>query len=357
MFKVLKSWLQQHFSDPQAVTLLALLVMFALLIGFAGHILAPVLVALVLAFLLEWPVKQMTRCKIPRLAGASIVLFFFILLTLWVILGLIPSIFEQGVSLATELPKIIDKGNAYLLTLVEAYPQYISESQVANLLQRLRDFLAPEQIIDYSASILGWSANLLVLMVYMILIPLMLFFFLKDKTQLLNSAKRFLPAKNAVAQQVWLEMEQQIFNYIRGKVIEIAIVGTTSYLVFALMDLRYAALLGVLTGLSVLIPYIGATLVTIPIALVGFFQWGISSELGYLMLAYGIIQAIDGNLLVPLLFSEAVDLHPVVIIIAVLIFGGLWGVWGAFFAIPLASLVRAILNAWPTASPQAAQVE
>ena len=66
------------------------------------------------------------------------------------------------------------------------------------------------------------------------------------------------------------------------------------------------------------------------------------------MLAYGIIQALDGNVLVPLLFSEVVDLHPIAIIVAVLIFGGLWGFWGVFFAIPLATLVQAVLKAWPT---------
>ncbi|MNT53842.1 hypothetical protein D3C72_1909530 [compost metagenome] len=65
------------------------------------------------------------------------------------------------------------------------------------------------------------------------------------------------------------------------------------------------------------------------------------------MVAYLVIQALDGNLLVPLLFSEAVNLHPVAIIIAVLVFGGLWGFWGVFFAIPLATLVKAVLNAWP----------
>ena len=60
-----------------------------------------------------------------------------------------------------------------------------------------------------------------------------------------------------------------------------------------------------------------------------------------------LLQALDGYLLVPLLFSEVVNLHPVAIIIAILIFGGLWGFWGVFFAIPLATLVQAVLNAWP----------
>lgn len=100
-------------------------------------------------------------------------------------------------------------------------------------------------------------------------------------------------------------------------------------------------------GFSVLIPYIGAAAVTVPVAMVALFQWGLTPEFTWLMVAYLVIQALDGNLLVPLLFSEAVNLHPVAIIVAVLVFGGLWGFWGVFFAIPLATLVKAVLNAWP----------
>ena len=64
---------------------------------------------------------------------------------------------------------------------------------------------------------------------------------------------------------------------------------------------------------------------------------------------YGVIQFLDGNLLVPLLFSEVVNLHPVAIIVAVVFFGSLWGIWGVFFAIPLATLIQAIIKAWPSA--------
>jgi putative permease len=125
------------------------------------------------------------------------------------------------------------------------------------------------------------------------------------------------------------------------------IVGGVSYITFALFGLNYAALLALLVGFSVVIPYIGATLATLPVFLIGLFQWGWGNDLMYLMIAYAVIQALDGNVLVPLLFSEAVNLHPVSIIVAVLIFGSLWGFWGIFFAIPLATLVKAIVNAWP----------
>jgi putative permease len=67
----------------------------------------------------------------------------------------------------------------------------------------------------------------------------------------------------------------------------------------------------------------------------------------YIVIAYSIIQALDGIVLVPVLFSEAVNLHPIAIIVAILFFGGLWGFWGVFFAIPLATVVKAVLTAWP----------
>jgi len=143
------------------------------------------------------------------------------------------------------------------------------------------------------------------------------------------------------------EMNEQIANYIRGKFIEMLVVGVVTYVVFLVFGLKYAELLALLVGLSVLIPYIGAAAVTVPVVLVAFYQYGTQSEFVYVVIAYLVVQALDGNVLVPLLFSEAVNLHPLAIIVAVLFFGGIWGFWGIFFAIPLATLVKAIINAWP----------
>ena len=186
------------------------------------------------------------------------------------------------------------------------------------------------------------------LAVYLILVPLLVFFLLKDKQEMIAMASGLLPRNRKLATKVWHEMNDQISNYIRGKVMEILIVGGVSYVTFAILDLRYSVLLAVAVGLSVLIPYIGAAAVTVPVAMVGLFQWGFTPQFYWLLLAYGIIQALDGNVLVPVLFSEAVNLHPVAIIVAVLVFGGLWGFWGVFFAIPLATLVKAVWNALPS---------
>jgi len=124
-------------------------------------------------------------------------------------------------------------------------------------------------------------------------------------------------------------------------------VASASYIVFASLGLPYAVLMAILVGLSVIIPIFGAILVTIPVVLIGLYEWGLSVNFYWLLGLYLVIQMLDGNVLVPVLFSKRNNLHPVIIIIAVLFFGGIWGFWGLFFAIPLATFIKAIINSWP----------
>ena len=340
-------WYRERFSDPNLSVLFLLLIFSFVVIYFLGSILTPLFVAIVLAYLLDWPVTQLIRLKLNRTIATLIVMAIFITLSIFAFLGVLPTVFKEGAAFARDLPTMLNQGQDYLLTLPAQYPDAVDHETVKNLLETIKSY-----VVNSGAFLLSRSFSSLLdiaaLLVYAILVPLMMIFILKDKERLIESVTTFLPENRKLAAQVWAEMNGQIMNYIRGKITEILIVGSATYFTFLIMDLRYSALLAVLVGLSVLIPYIGAAAVTAPVAVVALFQFGISPEFAYLMLVYGIVQAIDGNLIVPILFSEAVNLHPVVIIISVLIFGGLWGFWGVFFAIPLATLVKAVLNAWPT---------
>ncbi|MBL0711270.1 MAG: AI-2E family transporter [Colwellia sp.] len=354
MIKLFTDWYTRKFSDPHAVTLVVILICSFLFIALFNHLLMPVLVALAIAFLLDLPVNRLVNLNFSRTSATIIVVGGFIGATLITLLGLMPIIWQQSSSLLQETPSMLSEGQKYLLTLPEKYPDIIQVSQVELFISSVKDKSLEWGQVALTAS-LNSISDLVVLMIYFILVPLMVFFFLKDKKYLITTFMQFLPKERRMAVQVAKEMNQQIINYIRGKIIEILIVGISTTIIFICLDLRYSLLLGVLVGLSVLVPYVGATIVTIPVFLVALFQWGFSHELGYIMLAYGIIQALDGNVIVPLVFSEAVNLHPITIIIAVLFFGGLWGIWGVFFAIPLASLVKAVINAW--SSTQTEQTE
>ncbi|MFV2032894.1 MAG: AI-2E family transporter, partial [Gammaproteobacteria bacterium] len=232
---------------------------------------------------------------------------------------------------------------------------FVSTQQVEEVFSFVRTELnnMGQRILSLSlASVVG----AITFFVYLILLPLMVFFFLKDKDLILSWLGNFLPDERKLAREVWADLDAKIASYVRGKFIEVLVVWFTSFVAFAFMGLNYAMLLSLLVGLSVIIPYVGAIVVTIPVALIAFFQWGgATSEFGYLLAIYALIQFLDGNLLVPLLFSEVVNLHPVAIIVAVLFFGSLWGIWGVFFAIPLATLIHAIIKAWPHHGVQARQ--
>ena len=348
MFHVLMNWYKRRFSDPNAVTLFLLLLAGFMVIYFFGDLVGPILVALVLAYLLDWPTQRLMRLGCGRTLSATLVLCLFIGVMLLLLTGLLPSIVHQGVNLAREAPSMLGNIKIYMLRLPESYPDLMDVSLAETLLNTVQARLVKlgELIVSASVSSL---INVVMVVVYLFLVPLMVFFMLKDKELLLKGVYRFLPSNRVLVSKVWDEMNGQIVNYIRGKVIHILIVSLANYLVFYFMGIDYALLLGVGVGLSVLIPYVGAVMITVPVVTVGLFQWGMSPEFAYLLVAYLVVQILDANLLVPLLFSEAMNLHPIAIITAVLIFGGLWGFWGVFFAIPLATLVKAVVNAWPAA--------
>ncbi|EGR2794632.1 AI-2E family transporter [Vibrio navarrensis] len=351
MFEMISRWYKRRFSDPHAASLVAILLFGFITIYFFGHLIAPLLVAIVLAYLLEWPVAQMRRLGVPRTIAVVTVILLFIGIMLVALFGLIPTIWTQVGNLINDIPSMYTGLQKFIATLPERYPELANLQIVESIATN-----AKNKVLGMGESVVKGSLASLIsiatLAVYLILVPLLVFFLLKDKDEMMSMASGLLPKNRRLANKVWHEMNEQISNYIRGKVLEILIVGGVSYVTFAVLNLRYSALLAVAVGLSVLIPYIGAAAVTVPVAIVALFQWGISSEFYTLLIAYGIIQALDGNALVPVLFSEAVNLHPVAIIVAVLVFGGLWGFWGVFFAIPLATLVKAVWKALPSQEGQ-----
>jgi putative permease len=345
MFGVLGNWYKRKFTDPNALMLLLLILFtFAILYVFGG-ILMPVLVALVIAYLLDVPVTRLENAGIRRSLATTVTLFVFIVVCFFMAVALIPIISKQSVNLIKEVPLIWDSAQQWLATLPQRYPNVIEVGYIKSMMSGVNERIVAigEQVLSASVSSLG---NFVALLIYIILVPLMVFFMLSDKGFFVASLSKILPKERVLITQVGEEMNTQIANYIRGKVIEIVIVGAVTSIAFSVLDLRFALLLGVLVGFSVLIPYIGAAVVTIPVGIVALFQFGMTAEFGYIMLVYFIIQTLDGNLLVPILFSEAVSLHPLYIIVAVLLFGGIWGFWGVFFAIPLATLVKALITAW-----------
>jgi len=351
MFDFLQSWYRRYFTDPQAALLVVLLFASFVVIFTMGKMLVPLLAAIIIAYLLEGPIHELEHKEVPRLLSVNIVFLVFVVFMVFLVVVLLPIITRQVSQFFQELPGMINKGQELLLRLPQKYPELFSEETIWEIISAIRGGMSQLGQSVLSVSVASIPA-IITLLVYLILVPLMIFFFLKDKVQILHWLSRFLPSERRLVTEIWREMDAQIGNYVRGKFYEIIIVGSAAFMVFELMGLNYTPLLALLVGVSVLIPYIGAAVVTLPVALVGYFQWGFNSDFVWLMVWYVVLQFLDGNVLVPLLFSDAVNLHPVAIIMAILVFGGLWGFWGVFFAIPLATLVKALINIWPTTADE-----
>jgi len=344
--QLIRDWFERRFSDPQVLILVLLLVLGFAVVLALGKILAPFFAAIILAYLLEGIIVRLDRVGIRRIFSVILVFSAFLLIVFFLLVGVIPPLTKQVTQFVQQIPSFLSQFQALLETLPERYPNVITEDQVTSLVSRLNTEVAAmgQALLTRTFASVASVVNVLI---FLVLVPVLVFFMLKDKVQLIGWLARYLPKDRRLATKVWHEVDMQIGNYVRGKVLEILIVGAVTFITFSLLELQYAILLSVMVGFSVLIPFVGAAVATIPVAIVAFFQFGWGGAFLWVIIAYGIIQVLDGNALVPLIFSEVVNLHPIAIIVAILMFGGLWGFWGVFFAIPLATLFNAVLRALP----------
>jgi len=347
MKKLLNDFYDRYFHDEESIILLILLAVGLVALLLLGSMLAPLIAAVIISYLMQGLVNLLLRYGVSaRLAFVAVYALFFGMFVM-MLFFVLPQVWNQLRRMLDEAPNLVNQWQAALRDLPENYPNVFSEQWIQGVIDGLSGEIGGfgQTLLEFSLaslpSLFGWF-------IFLVLVPILVFFMMKDKEQLVIWAGNFLPRNRPLMSAIWKEMDEQIANYIRGKVVEILIVGSVAYLIFVVFGLNYALLLSVLVGLSVIVPYIGATAVTIPVAAVAYVQFGIGGEFYGVLLAYLVLQIVDGNVLVPVIFSEAVNLHPVAIIAAVLFFGGLWGMAGVFFAIPLATLIKAIINAWPS---------
>jgi putative permease len=340
---ILKPWLDRQLADTEMVALLASLVVIFGLLSLFGQMLAPLLAAIALAYVLDGVVELLCRCRVPRLLSISLVALVAVLCLLFTLLAVLPLLSGQVGRLVAQAPNLVESLRSWLHSVQLQYAGWINPDYVQKLVA-----MAVGKMQEWGAALFSFSLasipGLITLSVYAVLVPVLVFFLLKDKAELVAWGQRFLPRERTLVKRVWEEVDIQIGNYIRGKFWEMIIVGIATWVVLLACGHQYALLLGALTGLSVWIPFVGAAVVTVPVVALSFYQWGMTDATLYALIAYTVVQLLDANVLIPWMFSEVVNLHPIAIIVAILVFGSLWGVLGVFIAIPMAALVRSVLQ-------------
>ena len=346
MLEEINNLFKKIFSNEETLVFSILVISAFLILFFLGSILTPFLISIIFAYLLIGMQSRFESYGLKSSIALFLTYSIFLLLGIALMVWLAPLLYQQLQAIVLEVPKWLSSFRLFAQDIPARYPDLVSSDQITVFLESLSGQISTLSQDFIKASIAGIQ-NTATIAINLILLPIIVFFFLCDRETIISGFLSILPKERRMLKNVWVEMDEQLSNYARGKAIEIVIVGVAAAIIFIYFDLEYVALLSVLVGFSVLIPFLGAFIVTIPVAVVGLLQLGLTFEFSLLMASYLALQILDGNLLVPILFSDAVKLHPVAIILAVFVFGSLFGFWGVFFAIPIATLIKAIWNAWP----------
>ena len=347
MFEQVNKVLKNIFSNEETIIFSLAILLFFLVISFFGSILTPFMISIVVAYLLVGMQKKIQSYDVSANVALIITFSVFIITGAALLIWLVPLLYIQLQAFILDVPNLINNFLDFISGLPAKFPDLVSSEQISIFFQAVSEEASAIAQNIVKSSISGIQSAITFLL-YIILFPILVYFFLFDRKNIIEGFIKIIPGKREMLTNIWAEMDIQLSNYVRGKTIEIFIVGIAAAIIFASLGLKYSALLSVLVGLSVIIPYVGAFLVTIPIVVVGLLQFGLGTEFYLLIGLYLLLQALDGNLLVPIIFSETVKLHPVVIILAVFIFGSMFGFWGVFFSIPIATFIKAVWNAWPS---------
>tara|TARA_A100001011_G_scaffold163779_1_gene172425 strand:- start:1456 stop:2499 length:1044 start_codon:yes stop_codon:yes gene_type:complete len=347
MFEQVNKVLKNIFNNEETIIFSLAILLFFLVISFFGSILTPFIISIVVAYLLIGMQKKIQSYDVSANVSLIITFSVFIITGAALLIWLVPLLYIQLQAFILDVPNLINNFLDFVSGLPAKFPDLVSSEQISIFFQAVSEEASVIAQNIVKSSISGIQSAITFLL-YIILFPILVYFFLFDRKNIIDGFIKIIPGKRQMLTNIWAEMDIQLSNYVRGKTIEIFIVGIAAAIIFVSLGLKYSALLSVLVGLSVIIPFVGAFLVTIPIVIVGLLQFGLSTEFYLLIGLYLLLQALDGNLLVPIIFSETVKLHPVVIILAVFIFGSMFGFWGVFFSIPIATFIKAVWNAWPS---------
>ena len=347
MIEHISNIFKRIFSNEETIIFSLIILTTLIIFSFFIEVLTPFIISIIVAYLLVGLQKKIESYNISESLANVLAFSIFIVVGAAMFTWLIPLLYVQLQLFVMDIPRLFNDFMNFISTMPATFPDLVNSDQISVFFQAVSSELTSITQNLVKSSISGIQSTITVLL-YIILFPILVYFFMFDRKNIIEGCLKIIPGDRAMLSQVWSEMDIQLSNYVRGKVLEIFIVGVTAAILFASFGLNYGALLAVLVGLSVLIPFVGAFSVTIPIVIIGLLQFGLGTEFYLLVGLYLLLQFIDGNLLVPIIFSEAVKLHPIIIILAVFIFGSMFGFWGVFFSIPLATFIKAVWNAWPS---------
>jgi predicted PurR-regulated permease PerM len=316
-----------------------------LILKMLAPVLTPFVVALVLAYSLLPAVERLyglTKRRLPRIVCVLLVELGFLLITTAVVLLIVPIVGKELPLLKTQLPSIADRVNSTLQPLLASLGIDFSldPATVKSFALEYLEANSGEVWAHVLPSLKMGGGLLLSIVGYVVLVPVVLFYFLADWTRVVTKAQLWIPPAKLPAVQSFLsEADSVLGQYMRGQLLVMLVLAVYYCITLSLWGLDLALPIGVFTGLAICIPYIGFGIGLIMAMLAAVLQFGIPNAALMLVVIYGIGQVIEGFVLTPRLVGERIGLHPLAVIFALLAFGEIFGFIGVLVALPVSAVL------------------
>lgn len=327
-----------------AILLLAIIYFLVLLfpvyrslLSFLLRLAAPFLVAAFIAYLLEPVIGLLYKWNIPKGLAILIVYIVFFASVGTLCYQMYPALIRQLAELRDQLPELSEmyrELTAKLYASTSFLPDAVHE-QLDQLLLRAETLM--EEILGKWA---GGFTKIFDLIIFLTIIPVLVFYFLKDYELLTSFFKKLIPNKfHKQAGIIVRATDESLGNYLRGQALVCLFVGIASYIVFSMLHLDYALLLAIIMCFTNLIPYFGPIIGAVPALLIAL---SMSPKfIIYVLISVFAVQLIESNLLSPFIMGRSVRIHPVAILFALLLGGEAGGILGMIFAVPVLTIIQA----------------
>lgn len=332
-------------SKQPAITFLVILFSAAILFvgGYAlRHTVSSFLLSFVLAYMLDPFVVMLEQRKVRRLYGILVIYAILGIISFFIVAFLVPFVNIRWYALLADLPKYVQKGKELLLELSGRFqPTYATEewNWLFNKITGSMDTILGKVGSGVYAAAGRVAFNLL----NIILAPILIFFMLFYKSNILAGISRWLPAgRRETILELGREINASVGGYIRGQMVVSLIVALCSAIAMFFLDIDYALLLGIFAGMASILPFVGVILATIPPLFLAYVKFQSGIMLLKVLAAFALIYFFEGYLVKPLVFKKSMDLNPLATIIVVMAFGELMGFWGILLALPIAAAVKII---------------
>ncbi len=310
--------------------------LFAWMLWALGSTLVPFVLGAAIAYLLDPLADRLERLGLGRVAATAVIALLTVVAFVLIIGLILPTLIEQGQQLVAAVPEAF----AWLQGVIEK--RFPSSGDQEALLRRGLSTLQ-EHFKEIGpglvTSVLASSMAVVDFVLLLVVAPVVAFYLLLDWDRMLATLNGWLPREHAEAiRGIMRDIDRTLAGFVRGQLSVCVIQGTFYALALSLIGLPFGFLVGMLAGLLAFIPYVGALVggvLSIGIALFAFWDSPVWIFATAGIFAFG--QFVEGNVLTPKLVGKSVGLHPVLLILALAVFGKLFGFAGMLVAVPVAA--------------------